>query len=125
MRHRWFILVAVLLLVHGTRVRAAATRTAVLAEAAAGPAVTRQEAPFLIDPALRPWTLAGTWRLHGPNAARALKRLQTAQLDLAAWRWQNPDATGAEADAMRAAVMRLKTRHLPPAPASHPGQVTP
>ncbi|MFB4304194.1 PrsW family glutamic-type intramembrane protease [Actinomadura sp. NTSP31] len=121
-----FILVAVLILVHGTRVRGAAARAAVSAETASGPAVTRQEAPFLIDPAVRFWTLIGTWRLHGWNGLRTLRRLQTAQLDLAAWRWQHPDPTGEEGNALRAKVMRLKTgptpQPMPPAPAPRPGQ---
>ncbi|QKG25939.1 PrsW family glutamic-type intramembrane protease [Actinomadura verrucosospora] len=123
-----FALVAVLLLVLGTRARAAAARTAVSAETSSGPAITRQEAPFLIDPALRLWTLTGTWRLHGWTGLRALRRLQTAQLDLAAWRWRHLDDAGGpareEGDALRAKVMRLKTRTGAPA-APPPGQATP
>ncbi|MBD2898340.1 hypothetical protein amrb99_73070 [Actinomadura sp. RB99] len=126
-----FILVTAMLLVLGTRARTAAARAGVTAETAAGPAVTRQEAPFLIDPALRFWALAGTWRLHGWNGLRALSRLQAAQLDLAAWRWRHmDDADGPareEGDALRAKVMRLKARAAAPAApaAPHPGQAAP
>jgi RsiW-degrading membrane proteinase PrsW (M82 family) len=131
-----FILVAVVLLVLGTRARAAAARAAVSAEAASGTAVTRDEAPFLIDPALRFWALAGTWRLHGWTGLRALRRLQSAQLDLAAWRWQHMDDPGGpaareEGDALRAKVMRSKARTgaapTPPAAPPNPrsGEATP
>lgn len=115
-----FFLVAVLLLVHGTRVRAAAARAAVSAETATGPAITPQEAPFLVDPALRFWTLVGTWRLQGWSGMRTLRRLQTAQLDLAAWRWRHPDPTGEEGNALRAKVMRLKVGPVPPPPVPPP-----
>jgi RsiW-degrading membrane proteinase PrsW (M82 family) len=83
-----FLVLCALLLRSGLRTRAAAARAAVSAEAAAGSAITEAEVPFLVDPALRFWALVGTWRRHGRAAAWALNRLQSAQLDVAGWRWQ-------------------------------------
>jgi hypothetical protein len=109
-----FILAAAALLVQGRRTRAAAARTAVASEAAGTDlAITRAEVPFLADPALRLWALVRTWRSYGQPAALALARLQSAQLDLAAWRWQQRDAADdpaarQEGDRLRARVMRLK-----------------
>ncbi|MFD0690899.1 PrsW family glutamic-type intramembrane protease [Actinomadura fibrosa] len=125
-----FIVVAVLLLAVGTRARAAAARDAVAAEAASGTAITRWEAPFLADPALRFWSLVSTGRLYGRGSALALRRLQLAQLDLAAWRWQHPGVLDGpakeEGDRLRARVMLLRTRPgIRPAAAPRPGQVTP
>ncbi|WP_078606892.1 PrsW family glutamic-type intramembrane protease [Streptomyces flavidovirens] len=88
-----FLVVCVLLLRSGLRVRLGAARTAVKNEAAAdGGAITEREAPFLADPALRFWTVVSTWRRHGRPAALALRRLQRAQLELAGWRWQQQRA---------------------------------
>ncbi|MBT2408516.1 MULTISPECIES: PrsW family glutamic-type intramembrane protease [unclassified Streptomyces] len=87
-----FIVLAVLLLMTGRRARALAAQVALSAEAAEGGAITPGEAPFLTNPALRFWALAGTWRWYGRNAALALLRLQSAQLDLAGWRLQQQAA---------------------------------
>ncbi|WP_285630546.1 PrsW family glutamic-type intramembrane protease [Actinoallomurus iriomotensis] len=109
-----FILLAALLLWLGRRTRAAAARTAVTAEASApDSAITPAEAPYLTDPALRLWAVVSTWRSYGQPAALALLRLQSAQLDLAAWRWQRRDsadepAAREEGDRLRARVLRLK-----------------
>lgn len=113
-----FIALAVVLLAIGRRARAGAAREAVAAEAAdaADAAITVEEVPYLADPALRLWALAGTWRSYGRDAARALYRLQSAQLDLAGRRYerQRADTAGDPADReeearLRAKVMRLKT----------------
>ncbi|MFB9834903.1 PrsW family glutamic-type intramembrane protease [Actinoallomurus acaciae] len=109
-----FILLAAVLLILGRRTRAAAARTAVTTEASgADPAITQAEAPFLTDPALRLWAVVSTWRSYGQPAALALLRLQSAQLDLAAWRWQERDSADEplareEGNRLRARVMRLK-----------------
>ncbi|MFC5187512.1 PrsW family glutamic-type intramembrane protease [Actinomadura harenae] len=100
-----FAVVAVLLLVTGLRARAATARTAILARAEPGGPITSVEAYFLADPPLRLWTLAGTWKRHGPAAALAVYRLQCAQLDLAS---SDPEAGGP----LRAKVMRLKANGL-------------
>ncbi|MEU5084997.1 MULTISPECIES: PrsW family glutamic-type intramembrane protease [Streptomyces] len=102
-----FLTVCLLLLRSGIRARVAAARTAVTAEAAeaaeagVGGAITEREVPFLMDPALRFWALVSTWRRHGPAAARALRRFQRAQLEVAGWRWQQERAA-AEAKALGA-----------------------
>ncbi|MEX5635532.1 PrsW family glutamic-type intramembrane protease [Parafrankia sp. FMc2] len=88
-----FVVLAVLLLRAGRRGRAGAAQVAVAAEAAAtesgaGGVVTAREVPFLVDPALRGWAVFGTWQRYGWSAAIALYRLQSAQLDVAGWRWQ-------------------------------------
>lgn len=115
-----FIIVAALLLAAGWRVRGKAARAAITAEAGdGGEAITEPEVPYLADPGLRLWTVAGTWRRHGRDAALALHRLQSAQLDLAAWRWQQLTdseqdlAAQEEGDALRAKVIRLKTAAAP------------
>jgi RsiW-degrading membrane proteinase PrsW (M82 family) len=111
-----FLVLAVVLLRSGRRVRGQAAQAAVWAEAGAGAGtVTAQEAPFLADPELRLWSLAGTWRRYGRGTALALNRLQNAQLDLAGWRWQRQRAgqpaepgQDGEGDELRAKVLRLK-----------------
>jgi alkyl hydroperoxide reductase subunit AhpC len=85
------------------------------ADAGAGAAITEREVPFLVDPALRLWAVVSTWRRYGRDAALALRRLQAAQLDLAAWRWQQHAGLGAdpaweEGEKLRAKVILLKTR---------------
>lgn len=113
-----FIALYVLLLRAGCRVRAAAARTSVPAEAAAGHAITDREVPFLVDPALRLWAVVSTWRRYGRGAALALNRVQAAQLDLAGWRWRRqcagspgvPVAEEKEGEELRAKVIRLKSR---------------
>jgi RsiW-degrading membrane proteinase PrsW (M82 family) len=107
-----FFVLALLLLRAGWRERAAAARAAVAAEAEAGTAITRTEVPFLVDPGLRIWALMSTWRQYGGATALALNRLQTAQLDLAGWRWQQADDPE-EGERLRAKVMRLKTGTRP------------
>ncbi|GAA0299473.1 hypothetical protein GCM10010302_42550 [Streptomyces polychromogenes] len=115
-----FIVLAALLLVAGRRARAVAAHGAVSAEAVEDGAITPGEVPFLTNPPLRFWALASTWRSHGRNAALALLRLQSAQLDLAGWRLQQQAASeddvadtagGAsreKGEQLRAKVMRLK-----------------
>jgi hypothetical protein len=83
-----FIVLYLLLLRSGLQARAAAARDAVSAEVAAGGAITPPERPFLVDRRLRLWALASVWRQYGRGAALALRRVQTAQLELAGWRWQ-------------------------------------
>lgn len=100
-----FGVVAVLLLATGVKARAATARTAILAQAVPGGPITPVEAHFLANPSLRLWTLAGTWRRHGPGAALTLYRLQSAQLDLAS-------SDQEEGAPMRAKVMRLKADGL-------------
>lgn len=100
-----FLAVCLLLLRSGTRARVAAARVAATAEAAeagVGGAITGREVPFLMDPALRFWALVSTWRRHGPAAARALRRFQRAQLEVAGWRWQRERERAAEAKALGA-----------------------
>jgi RsiW-degrading membrane proteinase PrsW (M82 family) len=112
-----FIVVAGLLLTAGLRARDAAARAAISAEAGhGGGAITAPEVRYLADPGMRLWTVAGTWRRHGRGAALALRHLQAAQLDLAAWRWQQQPAGSGEdpaareeGDSLRAKVIRLKT----------------
>lgn len=106
-----FIVLAVLLLRAGWRERDAAARAGVGAEAQRpGGAIGRAEAPFLIDPGLRMWALVSAWSRYGAGTARALYRLQCAQLDLAGWRYQRLGA--AEDDADRADGERLRTKVL-------------
>ncbi|XVQ12431.1 PrsW family glutamic-type intramembrane protease [Spirillospora sp. CA-255316] len=114
-----FIVLAFLVLRSGRRARAAAARTAVSAEVTTGgPAITRAEAPFLIDPSLRFWALVTTARRYGQGTARKLLRLQTAQLELAAW-WLRRQEDGADGETheegpiLRAKVMRLKSHADP------------
>jgi hypothetical protein len=112
-----FMILAAMLLSAGRRARGATARAAISAEAGdGGRAITEPEVSYLADPGLRLWTVAGTWRQHGPSAALALHRLQSAQLNLAGWRWQqqltDPEedpAAQEEGDALRAKVIRLKT----------------
>ncbi|MCO5999266.1 PrsW family glutamic-type intramembrane protease [Actinoallomurus rhizosphaericola] len=106
-----FILIAVLLLRVGMRARASAARAAIEAEAADGTAISPAEARFLTSPALRLWSLASTWRRYGRATALTLHRLQTAQLDLVAWRAQadEPSAGEGEGTRLRAKVIQLKT----------------
>jgi RsiW-degrading membrane proteinase PrsW (M82 family) len=112
-----FAVVAVLLLRSGVRARAAAAREAVSVEVAAGGAITQPEWPFLADPRLRLWALVSVWRRYGRDTALALRRLQTAQLDLAAWRWQqeryaaatDPDTTR-RGEQLRTRVYEAKAR---------------
>jgi hypothetical protein len=112
-----FMILAAMLLTAGRRARGAAARAAISAEADDGSeAITEPEADYLADPGLRLWTIAATWRRHGRSTALALHRLQSAQLDLAGWRWQqqltdsgDDMAAQEEGDALRAKVIRLKT----------------
>ncbi|MEU5347375.1 PrsW family glutamic-type intramembrane protease [Streptomyces sp. NPDC020766] len=110
-----FFVVCVLLLRSGLRERAAAARQAVTAEAAAGGVIAAREVPFLVDPALRFWTLVSTWRRHGHDAALALRRFQRAQLEVAGWLWQRaradevPGAEEREGAELREKVLRLRT----------------
>lgn len=140
-----FIILAVLVLIVGRRMRAAAAHAAVSAEAASdaavsggvvsggvvsgavvsggaasggavfGGAISPPEVPFLTDPALRWWAVVSTWRSYGRAAAMALIRLQSAQLDLAGWRFEQqqagpgePTAGREEGDRLRAKVLGLK-----------------
>jgi hypothetical protein len=106
-----FFLLALAILRAGTRERAAAAGTAVPAEAATGGgAITAPEVPVLVNPALRLWLVMTVWRRLGPQQARGLLRLHSAQLELAGWRWQERQGTAdqAEGDRLRADVMRLK-----------------
>lgn len=116
-----FIVVVFMLLVTGWRERAAAARDCVAAEAAEGVAITKAEASYLADPALRFWALVNTWRWYGRATALALYRLQSAQLDLAARRLEPQRADDAasreEGDRLRTKVARLRT---PTAPAVTP-----
>ena len=106
------------------RTRAAAARAAVAAEAAAGVVITNREVPFLVNPALQVWAVVSTWRRYGGSTALALNRLQKAQLDLAAWRWQQQSADAAghlapeEVEELRANVIRLKAKAGPGAVAT-------
>ncbi|MGI5170399.1 PrsW family glutamic-type intramembrane protease [Spirillospora sp. CA-253888] len=110
-----FIVLAILVLRSARRARAAAARAAVSAEVSLeGPAITRAEEPFLIDPHLRFWTLVNTWQRYGRDTATRLSRLQSAQLELAAWHLRRPEAgdspeTHEEGSALRAKVMRSKS----------------
>jgi hypothetical protein len=112
-----FMILAAMLLAASWRTRGAAARAAISAETGdGGGAITGPEVPYLTDPGLRLWTVAGTWRQHGRSAALALHRLQSAQLDLAGWRWQQQltdsgedPAAQEEGDVLRAKVIRLKT----------------
>lgn len=87
-----FVALCVLLLRSGLRARAAAAHVSVAAEAGTGGAITEPEVPFLVDPSLRLWAVVSTWRRNGQAAAWALYRLQSAQLDVAGWRWQRQRA---------------------------------
>lgn len=107
-----FIVLALMLLRNGACARAAAARAAV--PEAVGEAITEREVPFLVDPALRLWAVASTWRRHGGHAALALSRLQSAQLDLAAWRWwqgarSDPNQAQKEGEKLHARVILLKS----------------
>ena len=119
-----FIVLGALLLRGGLRTRAAAARAAVAAEAAAGVVITNREVPFLVNPALQVWAVVSTWRRYGGSTALALNRLQKAQLDLAAWRWQQQSADAAghlapeEVEELRANVIRLKAKAGPGAVAT-------
>ncbi|MEV6732841.1 MULTISPECIES: PrsW family glutamic-type intramembrane protease [unclassified Streptomyces] len=104
-----FIVLAVLLLLAGTRTRASAARDALSAEAAAGVAITPGEETVLADPRLRFWALASTWRRYGPSAALTMHRLHSAQLDLADRRL-HPQADSERADRLHTKVLRLKTK---------------
>ena len=115
-----FIVVAVLLLITGRRMRAWAAHAAVSAEAVPGGAISPPEVPFLADPALRWWAVVNTWRSYGGAAAVALVRLQSAQLDLAGWRFEqqhgdpgDPTAAREEGDRLRAKVLGLKAGSAP------------
>lgn len=117
-----FIILAVLLLIAGRRARGEAAREAIPAASANGD-IAAAEIPVLTDPALRLWAVTRTWRHYGRSTAKALLRLQSAQLDLAAWHWQQSQTdtnsasetdqpaheTQEEGEALRAKVMRLKT----------------
>lgn len=105
-----FFALAVALLVTGVRSRASALRAAVAAETAPAGAITPGEAPVLISSALRFWAVVSTWRWYGRAAALALHRLQTAQLELAAWRAQKDPADTAPGDELRTQVLQLKGR---------------
>ncbi|MEW2354598.1 PrsW family glutamic-type intramembrane protease [Spirillospora sp. NPDC029432] len=108
-----FIVLAVLMLRSARRARAADARAAVTAETTeGGGAITRTEAPFLIDPSMRFWALAGIWRRHGRDPALRVLRLQSAQLELAAshlHRGEDAARAGEEGSRLRAKVMRLKS----------------
>ena len=114
-----FAVLALLMLRSARRARAAAANTAVPAEAASGgPAITQAEVPFLVNPSLRFWALVTTFRRYGADRARRLLRLQSAQLELAAWhlrmRQEGADPeTQEEGPVLRAKVMRLKS-HVDP-----------
>ena len=76
--------------------------------------------PFLADPALRWWAVVNTWRSYGGAAAVALVRLQSAQLDLAGWRFEqqygdpgDPTTAHKEGDRLRAKVLGLKASSAP------------
>ncbi|TDD91429.1 PrsW family intramembrane metalloprotease [Actinomadura darangshiensis] len=108
-----FIITAALLLRTGLRTRAAEARAAISAELSAGPAITRAEAPYLMDPSLRLWSLYQTWRHHGLPTARTLHKIQTTQLSLAARRRQHQQSgdphTHKQAADLQTKVMNLKT----------------
>lgn len=104
-----FMVVAGLLLRTGLRQRAAAGRQAAAAAAAHGDGVDAREVPFLTTPALRIWSLVGTWRRHGLAAAVALNRLRCAQADLVTWRSAQPP-TGPVGEHERKEGDRLRTR---------------
>lgn len=115
-----FILVAVLLLIAGRRMRASAAYGAVSAEAVPGGAISPPEVPFLAHPALRWWAVVNTWRSYGGAAAVTLVRLQSAQLDLAGWRFEQqygdpgePAAAREEGDRLRAKILGLKASSAP------------
>ncbi|MGH3379558.1 MAG: PrsW family glutamic-type intramembrane protease, partial [Actinoallomurus sp.] len=113
-----FIVLAVLVLITGRRMRAAAAHVAVSTEATPGGAISPPEVPFLADPALRWWAVVSTWRSYGYAAAVALVRLQSAQLDLAGWRFEqrhgDPGTAGREeGDRLRAKVLGLKAGAAP------------
>ncbi|GGO17437.1 hypothetical protein GCM10010116_35280 [Microbispora rosea subsp. aerata] len=109
-----FIVLALVLLRKGAKTRAAAARAAVPQEAAVGGAIDEREAPFLADPALRLWAVVSTWRRYGRKPALALARVQSAQLELAAWRWRrsgdNSDQVRQEGERLLTKVMVLKSR---------------
>jgi hypothetical protein len=111
-----FIVLYLLLLRAGLRDRLAAALEAVPAEAASGlAAITPVEVPILVSPTLRFWALVSTARERGFATARALYRLQAAQLELAGWRWQQLKGSPlddpiirAEGEELHLKVMRLK-----------------
>ncbi|MFK0290472.1 PrsW family glutamic-type intramembrane protease [Streptomyces sp. NPDC090442] len=103
-----FTALAVALLVHGLRERGRVMRAALQQEAAVGPAVTQAELPVLASAARRFWAVVGTWRWYGRGAARALHRLQTAQLELAGRHVQNDPTDTSQGDDMRTRTVRLK-----------------
>lgn len=101
-----FVALYVILLVVGLRARAVRARVALEAEARTGlNAVTPMEAAILADPALRFWVTMRTGRRLGRPAAVTLRRLHTAQLELAAWRSEQGEsiAPGAVSDETAAA----------------------
>jgi RsiW-degrading membrane proteinase PrsW (M82 family) len=84
------VVVYVLLLRGGLREQAAGFARAVAEEAVCGAgAITPGEAAVLAHPAARLWAVAGTARRYGLAAALALRRVHSAQLQLACWRWQH------------------------------------
>ncbi|SCK09598.1 PrsW family glutamic-type intramembrane protease [Streptomyces sp. WMMB 322] len=106
-----FTALAAGLLVTGLCSRAPVLRKAVAAEATESAAISQAETKILASPVLRFWALVSTWRAYGRPTARALHQLQSAQLELAAWRAQNHPAAAAEGDELRARVMRMKDEH--------------
>ncbi|MFE4862590.1 PrsW family glutamic-type intramembrane protease [Streptomyces sp. NPDC056670] len=103
-----FTALAVSLLLLGLRERGRALRVAVHEEAAQGGAVTPAEVPVLASAGRRFWAVMGTWRWYGRDSARALHRLQTAQLELASRRVHTDPADTSQEDALRARAIQLK-----------------
>lgn len=105
------VLLAVLLVRRGLRAEATGLDAALRAEAASGlGAVDPPEVPVLLDPVQRFGLGVVVGRRHGLAAARRLRAVQAAQLELAEHRWR---ATRRAADqgaetALRDRVLRLK-----------------
>ncbi|MCX3059984.1 PrsW family glutamic-type intramembrane protease [Streptomyces beihaiensis] len=112
-----FLILAVALLVTGMRTRGHTLRAAVSAEAAApqgaaSGAITAGETAVLGSPQLRFWALVNTWRRYGRSTALALHRIQSAQLDLAAWRAQRDSGAQRDGEESRGGELRLRVLRL-------------
>ena len=75
-------------------------------------AITADDVQILLDPRTRTWLSLTTLRHHGWTAFRALRRIQSAQLELAMTRWQPVDAESvdeAALDRLRHRILRQRT----------------
>lgn len=113
------VVVYVVLLRRGLRDQAAGLTAELTAEAStATGAITSNEIPVLMNPAVRRWLGLVIWRRHGWAARRNLIRLHTAQLDLAGHRWHcsrgdwRPGETiTTQERALTTRIGQLKARH--------------